>query len=65
MAGVLLGQVLADGQAVLVGPQRLLQATLRDQHVADLIKAHRQIALPAGMAGVLLGQVLAMAKLSW
>ena len=44
-----LGQALCDGEAVLVGGQRLLELALRHQHVADLFVGDREIALPLGV----------------
>ena len=41
-----------------IGLQRLGELALRHQHVADLVVRDRQIALPAGIAGVGLGQAL-------
>ena len=41
-----------------IGFQRLREVALRHQHVADLAVGHREIALPARIAGVGLGQAL-------
>jgi hypothetical protein len=43
---------LCDGEAVAVGLQRARPVALRDLHVAHLVVRHRQIALPAGVAGI-------------
>ena len=51
-------QPLADGEAVAVGFERARQVALGHQHVADLLVRHRQIALPAGVAGIGLSQAL-------
>ena len=45
----------SDGAVAL---QRPRQVALVPQHVADLVVRHRQVALPAGIAGVGLGQTL-------
>ena len=59
IAGVGLGQAVADGEAVAVGFQRLGEIALRHLHVADLLVGDGEIALPAGIAGIGLGQALA------
>ena len=46
----------ADDEAVAVGRQRARKVALRDLHVADLVVRHREIALPAGVAGIGLRQ---------
>ena len=48
----------SNGEAVLVGFQRLGEIALRHQHVADLVVGDGEIALPAGIAGVGLGQAV-------
>ena len=48
----------ANGEAVLIGFERLGKIALRHQHVADLVVRDREIALPAGIAGVGRGQAL-------
>ena len=49
----------ADGELVLVGLERRLQIAPRALHVADLVEADREVALPLGVARVLRGQLLA------
>ena len=51
-------QPLADGEAVAVGFERAGKVALRHLHIADLLVRHRQIALPAGVAGIGLRQPL-------
>ena len=52
MPGSDLRQPLSDGEAVAVGLERAGKVALRHLHVADLAVRHRQIALPAGVAGI-------------
>ena len=49
----------ANGEAVGIGFQRGFEIALRHLHVADLVVADREIALPARIAGVGLRQALA------
>src|SRR5260370_26415409 len=51
-------QTLSDGKPVAERFQRLRQIALRLKHVADSVIGHRQIALPARVAGVGLRQTL-------
>jgi len=51
-------QTLGNSEAVAVGLQRLCQIALRHQHVTDVVVGDREIALPAGIAGISLGQAL-------
>ena len=44
--------------------QRAGEVALRDLHVADFLVGHREIAPPAGVAGVGLRQAVAIARLS-
>ena len=48
----------ADGEAVAVGLERAGKVALRHLHVANFVVRHRQIALPAGVAGIGLRQPL-------
>jgi site-specific recombinase XerC len=45
-------QALCNGWAVAVGLQRASKVALLDLHVADLVVRNRQVALPAGVAGI-------------
>ena len=51
-------EALSDGEAVAIGPKRLVELALRLKHVADVAVGDRQIALPAGVAGIGLRQPL-------
>ena len=58
LPGSACGQTLADRERGAVGLQRRREVALRAQHVADLVVRHRQVALPAGVAGIGLRQAL-------
>ena len=49
----------------LVACQRRGQIALRHLHVADLVVRDRQVALPAGVAGIAPGQALAISRDAW
>ena len=49
----------ANGEAVAVGLERLVELALRHQHVADLVVGDRQIALPLRVAAIGGGEALA------
>src|SRR6202035_1713382 len=46
------GEALADGEAVAVRLERLVELALRHQHVADLDVRDRQIALPLRISAI-------------
>ena len=52
------GKALADGEAVAVGRERLVELALRHQHVADPVVRDRQIALPPCIATIGSGETL-------
>jgi hypothetical protein len=59
VAGILVGQRLANFEAVAVIFERVGQLTLNAKDIADSLVACGQITLPAGVAGILVGERLA------
>ena len=58
MGRIGLRQLVSDREARLIGGQGGRQIALRHLHVADLVTRQRQIALPAGIAGIGLRQLV-------
>ncbi len=59
MLGSWAARALADGEALPISLERPGALALGGQDVPDLVVAHREVALPAGVARVLGGQALA------
>ena len=62
LPGSALARRSAMRKAVAIGVQRVGQVALGHKHIAHLLVGDREIALPSGIAGIGLGEALAMAR---